>query len=287
MKKKKSYYKPKAKKTKKASTAKKKSYYKPKKKTAKAETKVETPVVKKKYKSYYKSKKQREYEAVVAASLEKARKNPNKATSALIPPKNVKVLTEAEAAAEFAKHPISTVSKTSMNKDPIPSKRPVKYLNNKDLLAQVILSKKNGKMTNELAKMLQLLTMRYGKKGNFANYTYNDDMQSYAMLMIVKTWQGFDPAKSSNPFAWFTQCIKNSFIQYLNYEKRQRDIRDEVLVDSGMLPSYNYQHEYAEEHKPEGSPENENVELPTKPTDSGITFEVPEEDDVPVEVLQY
>ena len=81
-------------------------------------------------------------------------------------------------------------------------------------------------MSNDLAKMLQLLTSRYAKKGNFANYTYNDDMQSYAMLMLVKTWNSFDPAKSSNPFAFFTQCIKNSFIQYLNYEKRQRDIRD-------------------------------------------------------------
>jgi DNA-directed RNA polymerase specialized sigma24 family protein len=149
------------------------------------------------------------------------------------------------------------------------------------------------KMTNELAKMLQLLTLRYGKKGNFANYTYNDDMQSYAMLMIVKTWQGFDPAKSSNPFAWFTQCIKNSFIQYLNYEKRQRDIKDEAFVDKGFLPSYSYQHEYAEAHKsgvneqsvPES--ENENVDLTPKPSHNDVTFEVPEEDDTPVEVLQY
>jgi hypothetical protein len=269
MKKKKSYYKPKAKKTAKVTTVKKKSYYKPKKKTAKAAA----PVVKKKYKSYYKPKG----------------KKVKDVGSAYIAPLNVKTLSEAHLDAEFAKHPVgsTTISKSNMDKAPTTSKRPVKYLNNKDLLAQVILSKKNGKMTNELAKMLQLLTMRYGKKGNFANYTYNDDMQSYAMLMIVKTWNGFDPAKSSNPFAWFTQCIKNSFIQYLNYEKRQRDIRDEVLVDSGMLPSYNYQQEYAEEHKAEGSPENENVELPSKPSHNDVTFEVPEEDDVPVEVLQY
>lgn len=250
MKKKKSYYKPKAKKTTKTATTKKKSYYKPKKKTAKA-----APIVKKKYKSYYKPKKK---------IIE----------SALIPPLNVREVDITEI-----NEPVALPVKIS--------KRPVKYLNNKDLLAQVILSKKNGKMTNELAKMLQLLTLRYGKKGNFSGYTYNDDMQSYAMLMIVKTWQGFDPAKSSNPFAWFTQCIKNSFIQYLNSEKRQRDIRDEVLVNSGMLPSYNYQQEYSEEQKNEGSVDNENVELPTKPSHNDVTFEVPEEDDVPVEAFQY
>ncbi len=71
--------------------------------------------------------------------------------------------------------------------------------------------------------------------------TYNDDMQGYAMLMLVRTWRSFDPKKSNNPFAFFTQCIKNSFIQYLNQEKRQRVIRDELLVDQGMTPSFNFQ----------------------------------------------
>lgn len=128
-------------------------------------------------------------------------------------------------------------------KKPTP-KRKTNYLSNKSLLAEVIKSKEAGEMSDELAKMLQLLTARYGKKGNFVNYTYNEDMQAYAMMSLVKTWNGFDPAKSSNPFAFFTQCIKNSFIQYLKLEKRQRVIRDELLVDSGLTPSYNYQMEH-------------------------------------------
>lgn len=128
-------------------------------------------------------------------------------------------------------------------------KRKSEYLNNRDLLAEVIKSKSKGEMTNDLAKMLQLLTSKYAKRGNFASYTYNEDMQGYAMLMLVKTWDSFNPEKSENPFAFFTQCIKNSFIQYLNYERRQRDIRDEILVDVGMTPSYNYQMEYEEEEE--------------------------------------
>jgi DNA-directed RNA polymerase specialized sigma24 family protein len=63
-------------------------------------------------------------------------------------------------------------------------------------------------------------------------------------MSLVKTWDNFNPERSSNPFAFFTQCIKNSFIQYLKLEKRQRVIRDELLVDSGLTPSYNYQMEY-------------------------------------------
>ena len=129
-----------------------------------------------------------------------------------------------------------------------PSKRKANYLNNKDLLKQVVLSKKQGKMTDELAKMLMLLTARYGKKGNFANYTYNEDMQAFAIMALVKTWNSFNPERSQNPFAFFTQCIKHSFLQYLKMEKKQRSIRDELLVDSGLTPSYNYQMEY-EEHQ--------------------------------------
>lgn len=114
------------------------------------------------------------------------------------------------------------------------------YLSNKELLIAVKESKEKGYMMDKLARMLQLLCSKYAKKGNFVNYSYNEDMQSYAMMMLVRTWNSFNPEKSNNPFAFFTQCIKNSFIQYLNHEKRQRVIRDELLVDQGMNPSFNY-----------------------------------------------
>lgn len=114
------------------------------------------------------------------------------------------------------------------------------YLTNKDLMIEVKRSKEKGQMTNELAMMLQLLCSRYAKKGNFINYSYNEDMQAYALMMLVRTWNSFDPEKSNNPFAFFTQCVKNSFIQYLNQEKRQRDVRDFMLIDQGMNPSHGF-----------------------------------------------
>lgn len=114
------------------------------------------------------------------------------------------------------------------------------YLNNKELLAAVKQSKEVGQMSNTLAMMLQMLCSKYAKKGNFINYSYNEDMQGYAMMMLVRTWNSFDPEKSNNPFAFFTQCIKNSFIQYLNQEKRQRDVRDVILIDQGMSPSFGF-----------------------------------------------
>jgi DNA-directed RNA polymerase specialized sigma24 family protein len=135
---------------------------------------------------------------------------------------------------------------TSIENTVIPKKK--NYLNNKDLLAEVVKSKAQQQMSDKLALMLTMLCKKYAKRGNFANYSYNDDMQGYAMLMLVKTWNSFDPAKSNNPFAFFTQCIKNSFIQYLNHEKTQRDIKNETLIAAGMNPSYGYSSTLEERH---------------------------------------
>jgi hypothetical protein len=73
-----------------------------------------------------------------------------------------------------------------------PVKKKVKkknYLNNKDLLAEVLKSKENDPpmMTDKLAHMLQMLCKRYGSRGQFAGYTYNEDMQAYAMMMLEAT----------------------------------------------------------------------------------------------------
>lgn len=128
-------------------------------------------------------------------------------------------------------------------------KRKKNYLNNKDLLAEVMISKERGGMTHNLAVMLQTLCRRYAKKGQFASYSYNDDMQSYAMLMLVKTWTAFNVERGKNPFAFFTTCVTNSFKQYLNIEKKQANVKNETLISLGLSPSFNYMAEYEEERK--------------------------------------
>jgi len=89
---------------------------------------------------------------------------------------------------------------------------------------------------------------RRGKYIYITGNTYNDDMQGYAMMMLVRTWNSFDPERSENAFAFYTQCIKSSFIQYLNQEKRQRTIRDMMLVDQGLNPSFSYEGEGSDQH---------------------------------------
>jgi hypothetical protein len=128
--------------------------------------------------------------------------------------------------------------------DALPTKRKKNYLNNADMLVQLKISLHDGKMSDTFTHMMMMLTDRYGSLARFAGYTYIDDMKAYALLMVVRTWFKFDPKKSSNPFAFFTQCIKHSFYQYLNKEKRQRNIRDEKLIYSGMNPSNTYMSNY-------------------------------------------
>jgi len=109
-------------------------------------------------------------------------------------------------------------------------KKPAKrnYLNNKDLFAEVVKSREAGIMSDKLARMLQMLTQRYGRAGRYIGYTYNEDMQAYAMMMLCRTWHKFDPDRFTNAFAYYTTCVHNSFNQFLNKEKAQRDVRDEL-----------------------------------------------------------
>lgn len=123
---------------------------------------------------------------------------------------------------------------------PIKKKRTKNYVNNGDLLIQHALSKVQDRMTEEFAKMLQTVADRYGSKNNYREYSYLDDMKAYAMMMVVRTWRSFKVEKSTNAFAFFTQCIKNSFKQYLKIERKARDVRDALLVDAGLNPSYTY-----------------------------------------------
>lgn len=122
------------------------------------------------------------------------------------------------------------------------------YIDRKELFSEVVKSKQTDQMTDRLAAMLNLLTKKYAMSPQFVGYTYNDDMQGYAIMMLVKTWRSFNPEKSDNPFAFYTQCIKNSFRQYLNKEKRHRNIRDALLVNQGFSPSHTYQNEYHEKY---------------------------------------
>jgi DNA-directed RNA polymerase specialized sigma24 family protein len=123
----------------------------------------------------------------------------------------------------------------------MPKKRiPKYYLTNADLLPAVLEAKKHGKITDKLARMLMLLTDRYSRKANFNGYSFREDMVSAALINLVQNALKFNPEKSSNPFAFYTTAIKNSFLQYMLDEKKQRFIRDTLLVEAGQDASHSF-----------------------------------------------
>ena len=100
-------------------------------------------------------------------------------------------------------------------------------------------------MTNNLARMFMKLCERYGSKGNWRGYTYNDEMRSQALLQLSQVGLQFDESKSNNPFAYYTATITNSFTRVLNVEKRNQHLRDDILEMNNLNPSYTRQTENA------------------------------------------
>jgi hypothetical protein len=72
-------------------------------------------------------------------------------------------------------------------------------------------------------------------------------MESFALLTVCKVWKSFNPEKSNNPFAYFTQVLRHAFYQYLNHEKKQREVKDELLIDMGEQASFTYMEKYRDE----------------------------------------
>lgn len=127
----------------------------------------------------------------------------------------------------------------------VPKKKKKKnYLNNADMLKEIDRCHAEDKLTDEMANMFMSLVKRYATIPRFSGYSYNDDMQSLALLTLVEMWRKFDREKFNNPFAYYTQIVHNAFHQLDNKERRQRDIRDAVLVDHGKNPSFNYEERY-------------------------------------------
>ena len=108
-------------------------------------------------------------------------------------------------------------------------------------LAKGQFCKDHGTMTKKLAHMFMKLCERYATRSNWRGYTYNDEMRSQALLQLSQIGLQFDESKSQNPFAYYTAAITNSFTRVLNIEKRNQNLRDDILEMNGLTPSYTRQ----------------------------------------------
>jgi hypothetical protein len=103
-------------------------------------------------------------------------------------------------------------------------------------------SREHGTMTRKLATMFMKLCERYATRSNWRGYTYNEEMRGQALLQLSQIGLQFDESKSQNPFAYYTAAITNSFTRILNIEKKNQNIRDDILEMNGLNPSWTRQH---------------------------------------------
>jgi hypothetical protein len=110
-------------------------------------------------------------------------------------------------------------------------------------------NKEHGRITENLGKMFIKLSERYAQRSNWRGYTYIEEMRGQAILQLSQIGLQFDESKSENPFAYYTAAVTNSFTRVLNLEKKNQNIRDDLLEIAGLTPSLTRQTqaEFAEE----------------------------------------
>lgn len=126
----------------------------------------------------------------------------------------------------------------------MPRKRSEHYVNNKEFLAAIIaykqsirdaehLGKPKPRITNYLGECFLKIATHLSYKPNFVNYMFKDDMICDGIENCVQYIDNFNPEKSSNPFAYFTQIIHYAFLRRIQKEKRQLEIRNKIIEKSG------------------------------------------------------
>jgi hypothetical protein len=110
-------------------------------------------------------------------------------------------------------------------------------------------SRDHGNMTKKLALMFMKLCERYATRSNWRGYTYNEEMRGQALLQLSQIGLQFDESKSQNPFAYYTAAITNSFTRILNLEKKNQNIRDDILEMNGLNPSWTRQYSQMDQSK--------------------------------------
>ena len=123
-------------------------------------------------------------------------------------------------------------------------KRSEHYVNNKEFLAALITYRENVEIAKLRDRPKPVIPRYIGEcflkianhlsfKPNFVNYMFKEDMISDGIENCVQYIHNFNPEKSQNPFAYFTQIIHYAFLRRIQREKRQLEIKNKILEKSG------------------------------------------------------
>lgn len=146
------------------------------------------------------------------------------------------------------------------------SKRKLHYVNNPEFLKEMKLhiaavkkAKKAGKpapqVSNYIGECIVSIANKLANKPNFVNYPFREEMISDGIENSLQYLNNFNPSKSSNPFAYFTQIIYFAFVRRIQREKKhlatKYRIIEESLIDlagdtDGINSNQKYGSDYAD-----------------------------------------
>ena len=117
------------------------------------------------------------------------------------------------------------------------------YVNNKEFLAAMVEYKKSvdkakkekknkPRVPDYVGECFLKIANHLSYRPNFINYTYRDDMISDGIENCLQYLDNFNPEKSNNPFAYFTQIIYYAFIRRIQKEKKQTTIKHKLIMDN-------------------------------------------------------
>ncbi len=123
-------------------------------------------------------------------------------------------------------------------------KRSEHYVNNKEFLTAIIAYKDMIALAEARGEAKPVIPRYIGEcflkianhlsfKPNFVNYMFKDDMVCDGIENCVQYINNFNPEKSKNPFAYFTQIIHYAFLRRIQKEKKQLEIKSKILERSG------------------------------------------------------
>ena len=130
------------------------------------------------------------------------------------------------------------------------------YVNNGDFLIALVdyhercaLAKENGKedppIPNYVGECFLKIAEHLSRKPNFISYSFRDEMIADGIENCIQYFRNFDPAKSKNPFAYFTQIIYFAFLRRITKEKKQLYVKYKATQQFGLL---NEGEMYEDEH---------------------------------------
>lgn len=116
------------------------------------------------------------------------------------------------------------------------------YVSNADFLAamkvyreKVLEAQASGdpppRVPEYIGECLLKIATHLSYKSNFINYTYREDMILDGVENCLQYINNFDPTKSSNPFAYFTQIIYYAFIRKIQKEKKQTYVKNKMILE--------------------------------------------------------